>query len=115
MAHVAVTIDGRKYRLACNEGEEQRLESLASMIDGKIAELRGSFGEIGDQRLVVMAALTIADNLVEARDDAAAARQRSEIAEAGAAKAAASLEKLGSRLEALAARLAGEEEDGMSN
>jgi len=111
MAHVAVTIDGRKYRLACNEGEEQRLESLASMIDGKIAELRGSFGEIGDQRLVVMAALTIADGLVEARDEAAAARKRSELAETRAAKVAASLEALGSRLEALAARLASEGEE----
>src|SRR5271166_1066774 len=111
MAHVAVTIDGRKYRLACNEGEEQRLESLASMIDGKIAELRGSFGEIGDQRLVVMAALTIADNLIEARDQAAAARKRSEIAEAEAAKVASSLETLGARLEALAARLSGDDEE----
>jgi len=107
MAHVAVTIDGRKYRLACNEGEEQRLESLASMIDGKIAELRGSFGEIGDQRLVVMAALTIADNLIEARDQAAAARKRSEIAEAEAAKVASSLDRLGARIEALAAQLEG--------
>ena len=111
MAHVAVTIDGRKYRLACNEGEEKRLESLASMIDGKIAELRGSFGEIGDQRLVVMAALTIADNLVEARDQAAAALKQSEIAEARTEKVAASLEALGARLEALAARLSGDDED----
>jgi len=110
MAHVAVTIDGRKYRLACNEGEEQRLESLASMIDGKITELRAEFGEIGDQRLVVMAALTVADNFTEARDEAKAARKKSEIAEARAAKAAAAIEKLGARLEALAARLAGEED-----
>jgi len=111
MAHVAVTIDGRKYRLACNEGEEKRLESLALMIDGKIAELRGSFGEIGDQRLVVMAALTIADNLIEARDQAAAALKQSEIAEARTGKVAASLETLGARLEALAARLSGDEEE----
>jgi len=111
MAHVAVTIDGRKYRLACNEGEERRLESLASLIDGKIAELRGEFGEIGDQRLVVMAALTVADNLLEARDEAVAARKKSEVAEARAGKVAASLETLGARLEALAARLSGEDED----
>jgi cell division protein ZapA len=72
MAQVSVTIDGRKYRLACNEGEEARLESLAGMIDEKIGEMRAAFGEIGDQRLVIMAALTIADNLGEARDQAAA-------------------------------------------
>ena len=71
MAQVSVTIDGRKYRLACNEGEEARLESLAGVIDDKIGEMRKAFGEIGDQRLVIMAALTIADNLAEARDEAA--------------------------------------------
>lgn len=110
MAHVAVTIDGRKYRLACNEGEEQRLEQLAATIDGKISELRGEFGEIGDQRLVVMAALTVADNLMEAREEAKAARKKSEIAEARAGKVAGAVEKLAARLEALAGRLAGEEE-----
>ncbi len=107
MAHVSVTIDNRRFRLACNEGEEARIELLASMIDDKINELRGSFGEIGDNRLVVMAALTIADNLLEARERAAAERQRTEAAEARAAGAAAQIDALGARLEALAERLAG--------
>jgi cell division protein ZapA len=107
MAQVSVTIDGRKYRLACNEGEEARLESLAGMIDEKIGEMRVAFGEIGDQRLVIMAALTIADNLGEARDQAAAERKRSAEAEERAQAIASSLEALGSRLEALATRLAG--------
>jgi cell division protein ZapA len=107
MAQVSVTIDGRKYRLACNEGEEERLESLAGVIDDKIGELRASFGEIGDQRLVVMAALTIADDLAEARDEAVAERKRTEAAQARAAALASNLDALGSRLEALAARLSG--------
>ena len=51
------------------------------MIDEKIGEMRTAFGEIGDQRLVIMAALTIADNLAEARDVAAAQRKRSDDAE----------------------------------
>jgi cell division protein ZapA len=106
MAQVSVTIDGRKYRLACNEGEEARLESLAGMIDDKIGEMRAAFGEIGDQRLIIMAALTIADNLTEARDEAAAQRSRSEAAEQRVQALASSLDELGSRLEALAARLA---------
>ncbi len=106
MAHVSVTIDGRKYRLACNEGEEARLESLAGVIDDKIGEMRATFGEIGDQRLVIMAALTIAYNLAEARDEAAADRKRSDAAEQRAQAIASSLDELGSRLEALATRLA---------
>jgi cell division protein ZapA len=107
MAQVSVTIDGRKYRLACNEGEEARLESLAGVIDDKIGEMRAAFGEIGDQRLVIMAALTIADNLAEARDAAAAERQRSVAAEQRAQAIASSLDELGSRLESIAARLGG--------
>jgi cell division protein ZapA len=107
MSQVSVTIDGRKYRLACNEGEEARLESLAGMIDEKIGEMRASFGEIGDQRLVIMAALTIADDLAEARDEAATQRKRSDAVEERAQALVASLDKLGSRLESLAARLAG--------
>jgi len=107
MAHVSVTIDNRRYRLACNEGEEARIESLAGMIDEKINALRGSFGEIGDNRLVVMAALTIADSLLEAREQASAARDEVAHAEARAAHAAAQIDTLGARLEALAGRLGG--------
>jgi len=67
MPHVSVTIGGRAYRLSCNEGEEPHLAALAAQVDSKITEMRGAFGEIGDQRLVVMAALTIADQLSEAK------------------------------------------------
>ncbi len=80
------------------------------MIDEKIGEMRAAFGEIGDQRLVIMAALTIADNLAEARDEAAAERKRSDAAEQRAEAIASSLDELGSRLEALATRLAGDAE-----
>ena len=67
MAHVQVTIAGRSYRMACGDGEEQHLEALASAFDAKIAEIRGAFGEIGDMRLHVMAALMTSDELSEAR------------------------------------------------
>ena len=66
MAQVNVKIAGRLYRMACADGEEQHLAGLAARLDGKIAELRGAFGEIGDTRITVMAALTIADDLGEA-------------------------------------------------
>lgn len=93
MAHVQVTIGGRPYRLACGEGEEEHLMALARMIDGKIAELRGSFGEIGDQRITVMAALTVADELSETQRRVAAleaevARLRDSGAGASAERAA---------------------------
>ncbi len=67
MPQVAVVISGKAYRMACGEGEEEHLKALAAVIDGKITELRGSFGEIGDMRLHVMSALMVADEQVEAK------------------------------------------------
>lgn len=66
MAQVNVTINGRNYRMACEDGQEEHLMRLARDIDQKIEDLRGNFGEVGDSRLTVMAALTVADDLVEA-------------------------------------------------
>ena len=66
MAQVNVRIAGRVYRMACGDGEEDHLRALAARLDGQIADLRGSFGEIGDGRITVMAALTIVDQLGEA-------------------------------------------------
>ncbi len=67
MAQVTVTIAGRPYRMACGDGEEPHIEALGRLLNGKIDEMRGSFGEIGDQRMTVMAALTLADELLDAR------------------------------------------------
>lgn len=65
MAQVSVTINGRVYRMACEDGQESHLQGLAQRIDEIINSLRGSFGEIGDQRLTVMAAVTVMDELAE--------------------------------------------------
>jgi cell division protein ZapA len=67
MAHVSVTINGRQYRMACDDGQELHLGRLAHDLDQRIANLRASFGEIGDMRLTVMAALMLADELSDAR------------------------------------------------
>jgi cell division protein ZapA len=66
MNHINVTINGRQYRMACEEGQEARLMRLAESLQTKVEELRGKFGEIGDQRLTVMAALTACDELLDA-------------------------------------------------
>lgn len=66
MAHVSVTINGRQYRMACDDGQEHHLARLAHDLDQRIAHLRTTFGEIGDMRLTVMAALILADDLSEA-------------------------------------------------
>ena len=66
MSHINVTINGRQYRMACEEGQEVRLLKLAESLESRIQNLRGKFGEIGDARLTVMAALTVCDELVDA-------------------------------------------------
>jgi cell division protein ZapA len=66
MSHINVTINGRQYRMACEEGQEVRLLKLAESLESRIQNLRGKFGEIGDARLTIMAALTVCDELVDA-------------------------------------------------
>jgi cell division protein ZapA len=66
MNHINVTINGRQYRMACEEGQEARLVRLAESLESRVDSLRGKFGEIGDQRLTVMAALTACDELLDA-------------------------------------------------
>ena len=116
MAQVSVSIGGRSYRLACNPGEEDHLEALARRVDEQIREMRASFGEIGDQRLTVMAALKIADEVAEAQklageagrlaDEALqserAARQAAEARAEGLARA---IDEMSVRIETLAATL----------
>ena len=65
MSHINVTINGRQYRMACEEGQEVRLLKLAESLESRVTELRGKFGEIGDARLTVMAALTVCDELLD--------------------------------------------------
>ncbi len=66
MSHINVTINARQYRMACEEGQEVRLLKLAESLETRIQSLRGKFGEIGDARLTVMAALTVCDELIDA-------------------------------------------------
>ena len=65
MSQVNVTINGRQFRMACEDGQEGHLQQLAKDLDDRIVALRGQFGEIGDARLTVMAALMVADDLAE--------------------------------------------------
>jgi cell division protein ZapA len=65
VSQVNVTINGRQFRMACEDGQEGHLRQLAKELDERIVALRGQFGEIGDARLTVMAALMVADELSE--------------------------------------------------
>jgi cell division protein ZapA len=65
MAQVTVTIDGKAYRMACEEGQEDHLTELANRFDQYVNHLKAQFGEIGDLRLTVMAGIMVMDELSE--------------------------------------------------
>ena len=65
MAQVTVTIDGKAYRMACEEGQEEHLTDLANRFDRYVLHLKSQFGEIGDLRLTVMAGIMIMDEVSE--------------------------------------------------
>ena len=75
MPEVNVEINGRRYRMACEDGQEAHLAGLADRFNKQIEALRGSFGEIGDNRLTVMAGIAVLDELGEAERQIAALRQ----------------------------------------
>ncbi|MBI1622276.1 cell division protein ZapA [Aquamicrobium zhengzhouense] len=116
MPQVTVSIDGKTYRMACDDGQEQHLVELAASFDRYVTHLRSSFGEIGDQRLTVMAGIMVMDELFElqrrikgmeteiatlrkTRDDALSKADKNDAALTGA------LASLAERMENLALRL----------
>jgi cell division protein ZapA len=72
MGQVTVTVAEKIYRIACNDGQEAHLIRLAAELDKKINEMRTAFGEIGDSRLTVMAAITFMDEREEIKTRLAA-------------------------------------------
>ncbi|ALK08055.1 cell division protein ZapA [Blastochloris viridis] len=123
MGQVNVTISGRQYRMACEDGQEEHLRGLAQDIDARLTQLRKAFGEIGDQRLTMMAAIMVADELHEAnrtvgalKADLAALREArvaaAAEAEAQERAAAAALHGAAQRIERLARSIATAPQDG---
>jgi cell division protein ZapA len=118
MPLVNVMVNERSYAIACDEGQEEHLRQLAAHVDSKARELLKTAGQPGEQRLLLMAALLIADEYLEAQSELE--RCASEIAQATGAhehsvariaeterEAAATLETAAARLEEVAARLPG--------
>jgi cell division protein ZapA len=67
MAQVDVEVNGHVYKVACENGQEPRLAELARHFDRQVARLAGELGQIGEARLLLLAALTVCDELYETR------------------------------------------------
>lgn len=67
MGQVSVTLNGRTYRLECGEGEENHLIALAEYLSSHVDTMKRKFGQVGDDRLILMASLLVTDELWELR------------------------------------------------
>ena len=118
MAQVTVTIDGKAYRMACEEGQEDHLTGLAARFDQYVGHLKSQFGEIGDLRITVMAGIMVMDELSELSRKVASLE--AEVEKLNSARAGAledrdqneqvlvsMLSELTGRLDSLAAKLTG--------
>ena len=102
MAQIDVTINGRSYPIACDDGQEDHLRDLAKYVDKRVQELIAALGQVGDLRLLVMASLLIADELSEAF----AAIESQATANAPDEDAlAAAIERMAERIESVATKL----------
>lgn len=70
MAQVEIRVNGRDYKVTCDDGQEQRLQQLAAHFDRHVTQLSDELGQIGDSRLMLLSALTVCDELFEARERA---------------------------------------------
>jgi cell division protein ZapA len=106
MSEVTITVNRRPYRMACEDGQEKHLLALAERVDARIADLVGKFGQIGDQQLLVMVGLLLADEAAELRrrideQEHLSAEHASAYATADAA-AAGMIDQVAERIEKLA-------------
>lgn len=114
MGQVSITIRGRTYPIACDDGQEEQVIRLASYLDKRAAELDRSVGVVSEPRLLVMIALLVADELAEAHEELRRLRENLVGAEAAARKTTLdsvdrrvtpALDRLATRLDDIAQRL----------
>jgi cell division protein ZapA len=108
MSEVTINVNGKAYRVGCEDGEEFRLKALAALLDERVRAASGGDGSLGETRVMLMGALMLADEAVSAREDAAAhlaeARRLSTLLDMADTRAAQALEAAAKKIEALAAR-----------
>jgi cell division protein ZapA len=109
MSEVGVTVNGRPYKITCDDGQEPRIRRLAQYVDARVGEFVKGIGQVGEARLLLLTALVIADELSDANEALQEERSRLRAAEAEAADAAdaaaSGVHGIAQRIEAIAARL----------
>ena len=109
MAEVAITLNGRTYRLECGDGEEEHLLALSEKVGERLNSLQKKFGQVGDDRLLLMTALMIADDLSEAQkklaDDESEQASAEDLKKSAESEVADQISAAAERIEVLSAAL----------
>jgi len=102
MGQVIVKVNGRDFSLACEDGQEPRIRRLAQYVDAKVADFVRINGQVGEARLILLAAIVIADELSDAND--ALQRERSGRGAPPPDGSASAIRDIAQRIESIAAR-----------
>ena len=109
MGQVTMPVNGRSFTITCDDGQETRIRRLAQYVDAKVAEFVASVGQVGEARLLLLAALVIADELSDAKDALERERGRAQTVDperaADADALAEGINEAAKRVEAIAARM----------
>jgi cell division protein ZapA len=100
MATVDVEIAARRYTVACRDGEEDHLRSVAAIVDRKAEQAAGALGSLSEVRQLLFASLLLADEVKEHR-----AGNPPPIEAEPDPRVADALERLADRMERLAQKL----------
>ena len=103
MGQIVVKVNGRDFPLSCADGQEARIRRLAQYVDAKIGEFVKTIGQVGEARLILLAAIVIADELSDANE--ALQQERSRSRSGGGEAAASGIHDIAQRIESIAARL----------
>jgi len=106
MGQVVITVNGRQFPISCDDGQEPRIRRLAQYVDAKINEFVRNFGQVGEARLLLLAALVIADELSDANEMLQQERQqRGRGADSAPSAAASGIRGIAQRIETIATRI----------
>jgi cell division protein ZapA len=106
MGQVVVKVNGREFPLSCVDGQEPRIRRLAQYIDAKVTDFTKTLGQVGEARLILLAALVVADELSDANEALQQERNRNRPAAAqDTSGAAAGIRGAAQRIESIAARI----------
>lgn len=110
MAEVNITINGKQFGIACDDGQEQRVTDLANFVDGRLKEIASAGAGTNDSHLLVLTSIVMADELFDARDAAsngnAAPLSGLQITEADEGQIVSAIDQMSNRIDAIAGNLA---------